>query len=174
MVLPAVAHLSTMRVNIAVIGCGNPNRGDDGAGAEVVRLLTDALGEPRPVGLRLLDAGTDGMGVMFAARGCETLILVDACKSDSEPGAVFEAPGDALEAPPKDSFNLHDFRWDHALFAGRRIYGEAFPTNVTVFLIEAGNLDFGIGLTPPVAAAVQKVALRIRDLIAASNASGPS
>lgn len=154
-----------MSAQIAVIGCGNPNRGDDGAGPEVIRLLMERTAAARPAGLRLLDAGTDGMGVMFAARGCKVLIIVDACKSGSEPGAVFEVPGAELEAPPKESFNLHDFRWDHALFAGRRIYGDDFPSDVTVFLIEAERLAFGVGLSPAVDAAVRTVAGRIREIV---------
>jgi hydrogenase maturation protease len=147
---------------VAIIGCGNPNRGDDGLGPEVLRLLHGTLdeGERR---IRLLDAGTDGMGVMFAAKGCRTLILVDACRSGAEPGSVFEIPGCELETSPPDSFNLHDFRWDHALYAGRRIFREAFPPEVAVFLVEAGTVAFGIGLTEPVSTAAKRVAAIIRD-----------
>src|ERR1700719_819304 len=103
---------------IAVIGCGNPNRRDDGAGCEAVRALA-ALGLVTDPPARLLDAGTDGMAVMFAARGCRTLIVIDACRSGSEPGAIFEVPGAELEQPHRPALNLHDFLWDHALFAGR-------------------------------------------------------
>lgn len=164
MVLPDVADLMTGAGGIAVIACGNGNRRDDGAGAEVLRLLK-ASPEPLPDSVRLLDAGTDGMAVMFAARGCQSLIVVDACRSGSESGAVFEVPGSELEQPPRASFNLHDFRWDHALYAGRSIFREAFPSDVTVFLIEAEALDLGIGLTDKVSAAAHTVAARIRRLI---------
>jgi nitrogen fixation protein NifQ len=50
--------------------------------------------------------------------------------------------------PAPHSLNLHDFRWDHALHAGRMIYREAFPPCVKVLLIEAATLDFGLGLSP--------------------------
>ncbi len=152
---------------IAIIACGNPNRRDDGAGQDVLRKL--AAGRPEgaaPDSVRLLDAGTDGMAVMFAAKGCETLIVVDACRSGADCGAVFEVPGAELEQPPCNSFNLHDFRWDHALFAGRRIFRDSFPSDVTVFLIEAETLDFGIGLSAKVAAAAETVARRIGEIIA--------
>ena len=39
---------------------------------------------------------------------------------------------------------------------------------MTVFLIEAASLDFGLGLTPPVAAAAINVAERITALLGAS------
>jgi hydrogenase maturation protease len=149
---------------IAVIGCGNPSRSDDGAGPEVIRALA-ARGLDREPRVRLLDAGTDGMAVMFAARGCRTLIIVDACRSGSEAGAVFESRGATLEQPHRPSFTLHDFRWDHALFAGRRIFGATFPTDITVLLIEASSVGFGIELSPVVAAAARQVADRVETLV---------
>src|ERR1700691_5826670 len=150
---------------IVVVGCGNPNRLDDGAGAEVVRLL-EARGAGRDrQNVRLLDTGTDGMAAMFAARGCKTLIVIDASKSGSEPGAIFEVPGAELELRYQPSLNLHDFRWDHALFAGRQIFREQFPSDVVVLLIEAQTTEFGIGLSEPVSSAVAKVSDRIEGLI---------
>ena len=146
---------------IAVIGCGNANRTDDAAGLEVVKLLkaSPVLGKRSDV--RLLDAGTDGMAVMFAARGCTTLIVVDSCWSEAEAGAIFEVPGSEAETKHTPSLNLHDFRWDHALHAGRQIYRDAFPRDVTAYLIEAHSLELGCGLTADVARSVTAVAQRI-------------
>jgi len=59
-------------------------------------------------------------------------------------------PGKELEALPKPSYNLHDFRWDHALTAGRNIFKNDFPQEVTVYLIEAENLGLGLELSPTV------------------------
>lgn len=150
---------------IAVIGCGNSNRRDDGAGPEVLRLLAERGAGANWGDVRLLDAGTDGMAVMFAARGCSTLIVVDACRSGTEPGAVFEVPGALLEQRHQATLTLHDFRWDHALYAGRAIFRDAFPGDVTVLLIEAADTGLGIGLTPAVADAVRKVAARVEELV---------
>lgn len=154
-------------MSLAIIGCGNPNRSDDGAGPAVIARLGDyAL----PHGVQLYDAGTDGMGVLYRARGMTHLAIVDARRPESAPGAIYEVPGDVLEAPPPASFNLHDFRWDHALYAGRRIHGEAFPRAVKVFLIEAASLDLGLDLSPAVEAAVTTVAERLCTLAAAYEA----
>ena len=146
---------------IAIIGCGNANRSDDAAGLEVVRALKASGRLMGRADIRLLDAGTDGMAVMFAARGCGTLVLVDCCRTGAEPGAVFEVPGHELESKPMTSLNLHDFRWDNALYAGRKMYGETFPADVTVYLIEAKSLDLGLELSPEVAAASATVATKI-------------
>jgi hydrogenase maturation protease len=149
---------------IAVIGCGNSNRCDDGVGAAVLRLLAKRP-LARAAAVKLLDAGTDGMAVMFAARGVSSLIVIDACRSGSEPGAVFELPGSALDDPAPPSLTTHDFRWDHALHAGRRILAEAFPADVTVLLVEAATVDLGLALSPAVALAAARVADRIEALV---------
>jgi hydrogenase maturation protease len=105
------------------------------------------------------------MAVIFGARGCRTLIIIDACRSGSEPGAIFEAPGAELEQRYQPSLNLHDFRWDHALFAGRKLLRDDFPADVTVLLIEAETIDFGVGLSPAVSGAAAKVVDRVEGLI---------
>jgi hydrogenase maturation protease len=162
-----------MHSMIAVIGCGNANRTDDAAGLEVIKLLKGAQALHRRADVQLLEAGTDGMAVMFAARGCTTLIVVDSCLTGSEAGAIFEVPGWAVETKHTRTLNLHDFRWDHALYAGRQIYREAFPPDVTAFLIESHSLELGCGLTADVARSVATVAQRIEARIAAHAEPSP-
>jgi hydrogenase maturation protease len=152
---------------ICVIGCGNPNRSDDGVGPEVIGVLRTREFSAMAAQLHLIDAGTDGMAAMFAARGAKSLIIVDACRSGSEPGAIFEVPGATLEQSYAPNLNLHDFRWDHALHAGRKIFREDFPTDVTVLLIEAQSVAFGLGLSPAAAHAAAKVVGRVEALIRA-------
>lgn len=158
MVLPTLAD-----INLAIIGCGNPNRSDDGVGPEVIRRLRE---KNLPDYVNLYDAGTDGMAVMYLARGATHLIIVDAKAPEGKPGAIYEVPGDVLEAPPPQSLNLHDFRWDHALYAARQIYGDEFPDSVSVFLVEAESLELGLELSSRASEAVDKVAERIADLAA--------
>jgi hydrogenase maturation protease len=146
---------------LTIIGCGNPNRSDDGAGIAVVRRLMDRLGGDRGESARLFDAGTNGMQVMFEARGASELVLVDASSSRSEPGSIFEVPGEVLQNVPAPGQGLHGFRWDHALYAGKKIYGRDFPDRVTVYLIESQTLELGIGLSAPVEHAVAQVIDRI-------------
>ena len=135
---------------LAIIGCGNSNRSDDGVGVFVAQALLQRLRSIPRDDVRVFDAGTGGMDVMFQARGASRLVIVDASQSGSPPGAIFEVPGSELQRDHSPSFSLHDFRWDHAVHAGRRIFGDAFPSELTVYLIEAGSLGFGTELTAPV------------------------
>ncbi len=142
---------------LTIIGCGNLNRKDDGVGIAVVQKL-QAFRSKWPKGkVQLFDSGTAGMDIMFQARGSDALIIIDASNSNSDPGQIFEVPGSELEALPEPSYNLHDFRWDNALYAGRKIFKEEFPADVTVYLIEAETLEFGIGLSDSVEHSVKRV-----------------
>lgn len=160
MVMSAVADLNPP--DIVVLGCGNPNRSDDGVGPKVIALLRAA---GLPANVRLFDVGTDGMTAMYRARGATHLVIVDARVPGGTAGAIYEVPGAVLAAPPAKGAGLHEFRWDHALYAGHRIYGAAFPGTVVVVLIEAETLDLGLSLSPAVAVAAGKVAGRIGSLI---------
>lgn len=149
---------------LSIIGCGNSNRSDDGVGVYVVQQLKKKFGKlVNPEKVQIFDAGTSGMEVMFQARGSDALIIIDANKSGSEPGAIFQVPGEILANCHSPSFGLHDFRWDHALYAGKQIYKENFPQNIQVFLIEAEKLEFGLELSDVVKAAADRVVDQIAE-----------
>jgi hydrogenase maturation protease len=138
----------------------------------VVQQLLAWLREYPREGVRIFDAGTGGMEVMFHARGATRLVIVDASSTGSEPGTIYQVPGEELEADREPGYSLHDFRWDHALYAGRKIFREDFPQDVSVFLIEAASLDLGLSLSPPVRQAAEKVVGLLREMIS-SHASMP-
>ena len=151
---------------LTIIGCGNLNRSDDGVGVLVAQRIQEELDPALGESVKVHDAGTDGMGVMYQARGATSLVIVDASRNGSEPGSIYEVPGEELARVPAPSLNLHDFRWDNALFVGRKIFGEEFPTDVTVYLIEAENLELGLGLSSPVREALGQVVQKIQQQIA--------
>ena len=142
-----------------VIGCGNLLRGDDAAGPVLIHRMWD---RGLPEGVRCADGGTGGMDVAFQMRGVAEVILVDACRSGSEPGAVFEVPGSEVEnLPPLTGINLHAFRWDHAIAFGRWLLKDDYPENVTAYLIEGENFEVGEGLSPAVDRAIDQLVDRL-------------
>lgn len=150
---------------LCVIGCGNLTRSDDGVGVYVAQALRSFLQHAPQPNVRVFDAGTGGMDVMFQARGARQLIIIDASMSGSQAGAIFKVPGRELASEPDASYSLHDFRWQHALTAGRKIFGADFPDDVTVYLIEAKTLAFGLGLSAPVLVSADRVVDEIREII---------
>jgi hydrogenase maturation protease len=150
---------------LTIIGCGNLNRNDDAVGVIVAQRLQQYLATyPHPY-VKVYDCGTAGMEVMFKARGSKHLIIIDASSTNSEPGAVFKVPGKELEALPEATYNLHDFRWHNAIAAGRKIFQDDFPSSVTVYLIEAENLDFGWELSHAVKNSAAGVFEQIKTII---------
>ena len=155
--------------DVLVIGCGNLLRGDDGVGPVLVRHLWD-----RGVsdGARLVDGGTAGMDVGFQMRGARRVVIVDACLTRDDPGAIpgtiYRVPGQELsDLPPLQGLHTHSFRWDHAIPFARWALGAACPTDITVFLIEAAAVELGAELSAPVAAAMEQViGLIERDFLA--------
>ena len=150
---------------LTIIGCGNSNRSDDGVGVFVAQSLQAYLRRQPRENVRVFDAGTAGMDVMFQARGASKLMIVDASSSGSEPGAVFMVPGEQLQADHEPEYSLHSFRWDHALSAGRKIFREQFPADVTVYLVEAQSLALGLELSPPVRASAEQLVKEIQRMI---------
>lgn len=145
---------------LLVAGCGNLLRGDDGVGPILVRKLWSG---GIPDGVRLVDGGTAGMDVAFQMRGADRVIIVDACRSEAEPGTVFKIPGPAVEdLPPLSGLHTHSFRWDNALAFARWLLGDDYPRDVIVYLIEAEDFTPGADLTPRVAEGMARVQEMIR------------
>lgn len=146
-------------VRTLVVGCGNLLRGDDAVGPVLIRHL---WARGLPPGVRCADGGTGGMDVAFQMRGVPHVVLIDACTSGSEPGAVFRLPGEQVEQlPPLAGLNLHAFRWDHALAFARWLLKDEYPRSITVYLIEANSLDLGAPLSAPVEKAMFRLADRL-------------
>jgi hydrogenase maturation protease len=104
------------------------------------------------------DGGTGGMDVAFQMRCVPHVILVDACTSGSEPGTLFELPGEEVEQlPPLQGIHLHSFRWDHAIAFARWLLKDQMPDKITVFLIEGADFEFGKELSPPVDRALHRL-----------------
>jgi len=153
----------------AVIGCGNPLRGDDAVGPILIRRLAEA---GVPAGVRLVDGGTAGMDTAFAMRGAGRVLLVDAARTGAAPGTVYRVPAEELVDLPLHLPQPHAVRWDQALAFGQWLLGDDYPTDVTVYLIEAATLEPGAALSPPVLRAMERVRTLIIDELAGDAAHG--
>jgi hydrogenase maturation protease len=146
----------------AVLGFGNPVRSDDGVGCYVIELLKKAL--PGQEEVTLLDMGTSAFEVLFQLQGHDRLILVDAVVNSGEPdGTQYLLPASAVEASIMDDpmVFLHALKWDQALSYARKILREAYPEDVSVYLISVTNIRLEVGLSDTVKAAGEAVAQRI-------------
>jgi hydrogenase maturation protease len=183
----------TARMMIA--GVGNIFLGDDGFGVEVARRLA-ALEVPDWV--RVADYGISGMHLAYdLAEGYETTILIDAAPRGGEPGTVYvievdagspraSLPGPAVENPLLDAhgmqpdvvFSMLDMlgavspRGDDPAITLRRGAGSAKGVAGRVLVVgcEPASTDEGIGLSAPVAAAVDEAVRVVLDLVRSAGA----
>jgi hydrogenase maturation protease len=167
-----------------LIAClGNIFLSDDGFGVEVARRLA---GQELPEGVRVTDYGIRGMHLAYdLAEGFDTTILVDATKRGDEPGTVYViepqtprrsaadhgtddgAGGDGAggESPLEvmSLFNAHGMQPDVVLDMAGTLGADA--GRVLVVGCEPANLEEGIGLSPPVAAAVEEAVRVVTRLV---------
>lgn len=155
---------------ITVAGFGNLLRGDDGFGVRVVEAL--AAG-PVPDGVRVLDVGIGGIHlVQDLMLGTDALVLVDAVEVGRPPGTVvvLEPPRTDVDAwsatERRDALaDVHYATVDRAMLLAQAL--DVLPP--VVHLVGCQHLDagegLGIGLTPPVEAAVPVAADEVRRLV---------
>ncbi|MFJ4201186.1 hydrogenase maturation protease [Streptomyces sviceus] len=143
---------------IAVVGVGNDFRRDDGVGWAVVARLRE-LAERRPWPADIVLATCDGDPARLIAlwEGADLAVVVDAAHAHpGTPGRVHRlALREArLSGPPTTS--------SHGLGLGEavelaRVLG-LLPHELIVYAVEGSDGDFGTGLSPDVAAAVEPLA----------------
>jgi hydrogenase maturation protease len=147
-----------------VAGVGNIFLGDDGFGPEVARRLA---GVELPAGVRVVDYGIRGVHLAYdLLDGVDRLVLVDALPYRGEPGDVV-----LLEVGPEDigrlvgagELDAHGMAPLAVLSSLDQLGGQLPPT--VVVGCEPLDVSDGIGLTPPVAAAVDVAVAAVQRLL---------
>lgn len=136
-----------------VVGIGNLLLKDEGVGVHAIRALEK---RSLPPDVELIDGGTAGADLLPYLSGAEKIIIVDALRGGGEPGAVYcLTPEDCEPQVEGAAFSLHDLGIlavlkDLELLEGRK-------TPVLIIGVEPKELDWGMELTPEVAASLPKV-----------------
>ncbi len=147
---------------VLVAGIGNIFHSDDGFGSEVARrLLTEP--DPLPEGVKVTDFGIRGIHLAYELLdGYDLVVLVDALPRGEEPGTVslLQPEIDLDTAPPLDAHRM-DPRAVLATVAG--MGGEV--GRLLLVGCEPADVEERIGLSPAVAAAVDRAADLVDDLV---------
>ncbi len=159
-----------------LVAClGNIFLGDDGFGVEVAKRFAE---QELPEGVRVTDYGIRGMHLAYdLAEGFDTTILVDAMQRGDEPGTVYviepqpaQRPacggGGAADGGPlavMSLFDAHGMQPEVVLDMAGTLGAEA--GRVLVVGCEPASLEEGIGLSPPVAAAVDEAVRVVTRLV---------
>ena len=145
-------------MRIVVIGVGNEDRGDDGAGPAVSRVLSNMrLGQVKVVSMSgepgsLIDAWSDA-NVVF---------LIDACVSGSAPGTIQRFSAHEQPLPDHfDTISTHGFGIGSAIELARAV--GTLPEFLIVYGIEASSFEHGAPLSTSVKGSVREVAAHITE-----------
>ena len=152
---------------ILVAGVGNAWLQDDAFGGEVARRL-EAQGVPS--GVTVMDFGTGGLDLAYEVmRGYDSLVILDASRHGGEPGTLYVIEPQMDEFAPEiedgEMIDPHDMDPATMLRFVRATGG--WPGKVVVIGCEPGEVDeVGLGLTPPVAAAVERALELVLETVA--------
>ncbi len=158
-------------VRTLVAGVGNIFFGDDGFGVEVARRLAEC---ELPDEVTVADYGISGMHLAYdLSDGYDRAILIDATPRGGTPGTVYvlqpdqpaEADGAGFYGAPFESalFDGHGMQPDVVLGMLGMLGGNA--TRMLIVGCEPASAGQGIGLSAPVAAAVDDAVRKVLELI---------
>jgi len=143
-----------MTPHVVVLGVGNPLMGDDGAGIEAVQRLQDRWMLPDTV--HCVDGGTWGMALLPEFDAADVLIVLDAIECDRVPGTIVRISGENVPRRLPPHLSPHEINL-HELFALAELRG-TMPEMVVAIGVQPERVDWEVGLTPCVAAAIDHVA----------------
>ena len=142
----------------AIMGFGNPVRSDDAIGIYVIEELRKRLANSTLVSI--FDMGTAAFEVLFGLKGHDKIILIDAVINTNEPvGTLFNVPAEEVLRAPQDDpmVFLHGMKWDQALSYAKKILGDEYPEDISVYLIAIDNTKLEVDLSEEVKLAGDKV-----------------
>ncbi|HEX3492645.1 MAG TPA: hydrogenase maturation protease [Streptosporangiaceae bacterium] len=166
-----------MNGGLLVAGIGNVFLSDDGFGVEVVSRLADA---DLPAGVRLMDYGIRGMHLAYDLASYEQAILIDAAPRGESPGTVYVIEPDLSATPEADEaeeadgvgdagagpfFDAHGMQPD-VVFSMLDQLTDQRPSRILVVGCEPATVEYGMGLSEPVASAVDEAVRVVLGLIA--------
>ncbi|HTZ92119.1 MAG TPA: hydrogenase maturation protease [Streptosporangiaceae bacterium] len=161
-----------MTGQLLIAGVGNIFLGDDGFGVEVANRL--AAGE-LPDWVRVADYGIAGMHLAYDLAGYSSAILIDATARGGAPGTIYLIEPDLASEPASPDgatdavatsplFNAHGMQPDVVLSMLGLLDEQA--RQILVVGCEPATVDYGIGLSEPVSAAVDEAVRVVLDLVA--------
>ncbi len=140
-----------------VIGVGNPERGDDGAGREVARRL-GAIGLR---GARIVEVEGEATALLALMEEASSVFLVDACVSGAPAGSVRRIDLARTALPEaRHGFSSHGFGLAEAIALGAAL--GALPGRCVLYAIEGEDFEMGAPLSATVLDAIGRVVEALR------------
>jgi hydrogenase maturation protease len=155
---------SVQVARVGVLGIGNVLMGDDALGPHVIKTL-EAAWEPCE-GLELIDAGTPGLDLTAYLADLDAVVVVDVVKASGAPGEIrLYDRAELVERPPILALSPHEPGLRESIL-NAEFLGVA-PRTIRLVGVIPESVDYRLGLSPPVRAALPAVVDRVRAELAA-------
>jgi hydrogenase maturation protease len=139
--------------SVLVLGIGNPLLADDGAGVHAaLQLVERAAGRDD---VTILDAGTLSFSLLPALQNADGLIAIDATRDGGRPGELRVCEGEEFDRFVRRSGrSVNEVGLADLLERARR--SGQLPENRVLIGVEPEVVDWGLELSPTVAAALSR------------------
>lgn len=153
------------KLSVVILGIGQPVRGDDSAGLEVVRLWQKTYpataNDPR---LRVQEAAVPGLELIDLLAGADYAMLVDAVQSGAAPGTLHLVKPEQVVSYESGSNSAHGWGVAETIALAREVR-YSLPEQIAILGIEAQSFEVGAPMTPAVRASLAKAAEMLEERI---------
>jgi len=152
--------MKNLRAKTLILGVGNILLRDEGIGVRVIEYLQQ---QTLPEGVELIDGGTAGADLIDVLADRETVIVVDAVRSDKPAGTLLRFSPDDLALQQDNPLSLHDLDIPQTLAMTKMM--NCAPKNVICFGVVPGSIAPGMELSETLADLVPQISQIILGLI---------
>lgn len=152
-------------MTLKIIGIGQPLRGDDSAGLEIVRRWQDQhLADYHPEQVRVNLAESPGLNLLSLLGECSIAVLVDAVQSGAPPGTLHQIHEDQLAAFLEGTGSAHGWGAAETLRLGRMIGSQDLPDQIFILGIEIKQVDPGQAISLEIEQQIPRAVKTLNDL----------
>jgi hydrogenase maturation protease len=148
--------MKSRRPRLLVIGLGNLLLMDDGVGVHAVL----GLQKDPPEGAVVAEVGTSVLSALHLLEWADKILAIDAMQAGGVPGTVYAFGVDDVDRGGIQA-SLHEL---NLLAALDFLKNKARP-EIVILGVEPKRIDYGLELTPAVAAALPELTLAVRKLV---------
>jgi hydrogenase maturation protease len=136
---------------ILILGLGNILLGDEGVGVRIVEQLSS---QSLPEEVEVIDGGTAGYELLSFLEGREKVVIVDAVKTEDQPGSVYKLDLSILEEDATMSLSLHQIGLKNVFKMASLM--EINPEVTLVGIVPKDYQNYKIGLSKEVEEAIPR------------------
>jgi len=142
---------------LLVLGLGNLLCQDDGIGVAAVAWLLRRY-HPPP-GVRVLDGGTLGLALLPTLESADTVLIIDAIRSDGPPGSFVRLEGEDVAHAAEHRLSVHQVGVSDLLGAAR--WQGSLPARLLLLGLVPQSMELAVERTPVVEAALPALVDRV-------------